>query len=127
MSQLKRKNIFIIDDDAMLTETLSDYITREVPHKVSIFSTGEECLDKIEEAPDIIILDYYLNTVNKDAANGMEILKSLRKLCPESHIIMFSNQEQYNIALQTIQKGALEYVIKDENAFKEIASIIEGL
>ncbi len=121
------KKIFIVDDDTMLTEALSDYLTRKTAHQVSCFSTGEECLTHLHENPDIIILDYYLNTVQKDAANGMEILKTIKKNYRNIHVIMLSSQEQYGIAMQTIQKGAEQYVIKDSDAFANISMIIDSM
>lgn len=127
MNHLQPKKIFIVDDDAMLTEALSDYLTRDVQHEIRCFATGEECLKNLGEAPDVIILDYYLDTVQKDAANGMEILKTLKKDYPALNIIMLSSQERYAVALQTIQKGAVQYVIKDEEAFQKIAAIVREL
>ena len=124
MNFSKPKKIFIVDDDVMLTAALQDYLTRTVPHDIQLFNTGEECLGHISEKPDIIILDYYLNTISKDAANGMEILKTIKKYYPAVHVIMLSSQERYGIALQTIQKGAEQYVIKDEEAFEKIALMI---
>ncbi|MBC8047122.1 MAG: response regulator [Fimbriimonadaceae bacterium] len=125
MNSRKAKIIFIVDDDQMLTEALTDVLTREVPHKVTAFHTGEECLKQLHKNPDIIILDYYLNTVEKDAANGMEILQIIKKRFPRIHVIMLSNQERYGVALQTIQKGAEQYVIKDKEAYKKIAQMID--
>lgn len=118
------KKIFIVDDDEMLTVALSDYLTREVNHDISVFHTGEELLKHIFEKPDIIILDFYLNTVNKDAANGLEILEAIKDHIQETRVIMLSSQDSYVTATKTIQKGALQYIIKDENAFKKIAESI---
>lgn len=118
------KKIFIVDDDTMLTEALKDYLTRKTLNEIHIFNTGEECLKHLTENPEFIILDYYLNSIQKDAANGMEILQVIRKHYPDIHVIMLSSQERYAIALQTIQKGAEQYVVKDENAFGKIASMI---
>ncbi len=123
----KPKKIFIVDDDTMLTEALTDYLTRTVPHKVRAFDTGEECLQYLSENPDIIILDYYLNRVHKEAANGIEILQTIKKYNPETHIVMLSSQDHFGIAVQTIQKGAEQYVIKDEKAFEKIAAIINEI
>ncbi len=127
MENKSLKKIFIVDDDIMLTEALSDYLTREIPHEVRVFSTGEECLKQLYEKPDIIILDYYLNTVQKDAANGMEILSAIRKSHSKANVIMLSNQERYSIAAQTIQKGAEQYVIKDKDSFAKISDIIHKM
>ncbi len=127
MSYSKPKKIFIVDDDIMLTEALNDYLTREVPHHIHCFPTGEECLKHLDENPDIIILDYYMNTIRKDAANGMEILQTVKKSYPKVDIIMLSSQEAYSVALKTIQKGAEQYVIKDKDAFQKIAAIVSEL
>lgn len=123
----KPKKIFIVDDDTMLTEALQDYLTRKVAHDVRIFATGEECLKHISETPDVIFLDYYLNTVQKDAANGMEILQTIKKHYPRIRVIMLSSQERYSVAMQTIQRGAEQYVIKDEEAFEKIDRMINEM
>ena len=123
----KPKKIFIVDDDEMLTEALSDYLTRKVAHNISVFATGEDCMQHLSENPEVIILDFYLNSVKKDAANGLEVLEAFRKYLPNTRFIMLSSQEHYAIALQTIQKGAEQYVVKDETAFEKIASLIREL
>lgn len=121
------KKIFIVDDDLMLTEALSDYLTRQIPHNVHAFHTGEDCLKHLHEQPEVIILDYYLNTVHKDAANGMEILQAIKKYDPNIHIIMLTSQEKYGVAMQTILKGAEQYVIKDEAAFEKVARMLSEM
>ena len=126
MDYAKPKKIFIVDDDVMLTESLSDYLTRTVAHKVSVFPTGEDCLKHLDESPDIVILDYFLNTVQEDAANGLEVLQAIKKNFPKTHVIMLSSQERYAVAMQTIQKGAEQYVVKDKDAFKKIADMLNS-
>ena len=113
-----------MDDDEMLTEALSDFLTRKINHDISVFYTGEELIKHIFEKPDVIILDYYLNSVNKDAANGLEILETIHEHLDNIRVIMLSNQESYVTATQTIQKGAMQYIIKDEDAFQKIADSI---
>lgn len=124
MTTTTAKKIFIVDDDVMMTEALTDYLTSRTSHEVSVFHTGEECLKQLDEHPDFVILDYYLNSVQKDAANGMEILQIIRKNYPKIHVIMLSSQERYGIALQTISRGAEQYVIKDVDSFEKIEEII---
>jgi two-component system, OmpR family, response regulator len=127
MSYGRAKKIFLIDDDEMLDTALQDYLTRKAAHSVSIFSTGEEALTHLSEQPDIIVLDYYLNSVSKDAMNGMEILQNIKKHSPKTSVIMLSSQERYGIAMQTLQKGAEQYVIKGEDAFEKIAEMVEEI
>lgn len=125
MEFTKPQKIFIVDDDEMLSEALKDFLTRKNPHQVHCYKTGEECLRNLSENPNIIILDYNLNSVEKDAANGMEILQVIKKTMPFVHVIMLSSQERYGVALQTIQKGAEQYVVKDESAFEKIEAMVK--
>ena len=118
------KKIFIVDDDEMLTTALSDYLTRNIRHEIHVFHTGEECLKHLYESPEVIILDYYLNTVDENAATGLEILQKIRKDLPNIRVIMLSSLENYNKASQTIQRGAENFVMKGENAFEEVAELI---
>lgn len=127
MEYSKPKKIFIVDDDPMLTEALRDYLTRMVKHDIHCYATGEECLKELEQNPDVIILDYHLDTVQKDAANGMKILQTVKKNYPQIEIIMLSSQESYVVAMQTIQKGAEQYVIKEKDAFEKIAQLISKM
>lgn len=117
------KKIFVVDDDEMLLEAIKDYITRKTKHTVQLYKTGEECIEHIDENPDVIILDYNLNAVSKNAANGMKILETIKKINKDIRVIMLSSQEAYGTAMQTINKGAEEYVIKDESSFEKIVAI----
>lgn len=65
-----------------------------------------------------------MNTVQKDAATGLEILQLIKKHNPALRVIMLSSQERYGISTQTIQQGAEQYVIKDEQAFEKISRMI---
>ncbi len=121
------KKIFLVDDDEMLSAALTDFLTRKAAHKISVFHTGEECLKHLDENPEVIILDFYLNTVQKDAATGLEILQAIRKNYPKIPVIMLSSQEKYSLAVKTIQHGAIQYVIKDDDAFVKIAKMVNEI
>jgi two-component system OmpR family response regulator len=125
-----KKRIYIVDDDEMLTLMLEDHLQNTGETNISSFTTGEDCLKALKtlrEDPDLIILDFNLDSIEPTAANGIEILKAIKSYNRGIMVIMYSSQKQYGIALQTIAKGALEYVIKDENAFRNISEIVARL
>ncbi len=127
MSKKIAKKVFIVDDDEMLSMALEDYLGRKTMHDVTVFNTGEEALEHLREQPDVVILDFNLNSEYKDAADGMKILEAIKKRSRFIHVIMLSSQEAYGTALKTISNGAEEYLIKDDDAFAKIVSIIDGL
>lgn len=119
--------IFIVDDEPLLLEMLLDHLKERMPHlKIRTFSTGEACLKELYEQPDFVILDYYLNSREKEAANGIDILKEIKSRDKAIPVIMLSSQKSYNTAAQTIMYGALHYVIKGQEAFDEIVNIIDA-
>lgn len=124
----QKKKIFVVDDDQMFSSLLSDYLGGKGEFVVSTFSTGEECLKHLDQGPDAVILDYYLDSNVPDAMNGLDILKLIHKAMPHLQVIMLSSQERYGVALQTIASGAVSYVIKDKDgAFEEIVGLLRAL
>ena len=124
MQGVQPKNIFIVDDDPMISELLKDYLVDHWSHNVTMIGTGEECLARMHEYPDIIILDYILNSVHKDAVDGIEILQFIKVNYPKIRIIMLSGREQLQLVTQSLHHGAEKYVLKTQDAFDQIADLV---
>jgi DNA-binding NarL/FixJ family response regulator len=119
--------IFIVDDEPLLSEMLTDYLVEQYKgFAIKSFSTGEACLNSLHENPDAVVLDYYLNSKEKDAANGIDILKEIKKRNKTLPVIMLSSQKSYGTASKTIMHGAVHYVIKGQDAFHEIFELIKA-
>ncbi len=126
---MKKKNptIFIVDDEPLLSEMLTDYLKdKNAAFNIQSFPTGEACLLCLDEEPDAVVLDYHLNSKEKDAANGIDILKEIKKQNIAIPVIMLSSQESYGTALKTVMHGAVHYVIKGQEAFEEIFQLIKA-
>lgn len=124
---LKINKIFIVDDDEMLSEMLMDHLSRGNLYDIKIFDTGEKCLENLHENPDLVILDFNLNSKYKDAANGLQILQELTNVNKEIVVIMYSSQEQSTSAINSIGNSAVRFVIKDQHAFLKIEQIINSI
>ncbi len=119
--------IFIVDDEPLLSEILTDFLKdRHEGFNIKSFPTGEACLLSLDEQPDAVVLDYYLNSKEKDAANGVDILKEIKKRNKAIPVIMLSSQESYGTATKTIMYGAVHYVIKGHDAFEEIFQLLKA-
>lgn len=121
---IRQRHIFIVDDDEMIRQMLEDHLKENPINKVTAFSTGEECIANLALAPDVVILDYQLNNAVANAGDGLQILQQIKKLDHSVKVIMLSSQEDYLKALQTIMKGAEEYVVKNTESFKRIDAIL---
>lgn len=118
------KTIFIVDDDEMLSMMLMDQLSARADCEIHTFSTGEECLQNVTLNPDIVVLDFNLNSVDPSAADGMEIMKKLRERYPQILIIMYSSQELRGAAVDPLGPGATHFVKKDQHAFSKIEALI---
>ena len=123
----KVKSIFVVDDNKVFAQMMKDHLSENPQNMVKVFYSGEDCLKNLYLSPDVIILDYNLNDESKEAKNGLEILTEIKKEVPSPHVIILSSQERYGIALETISKGAEQYVIKDNHAFNNIDNFLKEL
>lgn len=86
--------IFIVDDEPLLTELLADYLKdQNQDFNVLTFPTGEACLTQLDLNPNLVILDYYLNSKEKNAANGIDILREIKRRNKNLPVIMLSSQK----------------------------------
>lgn len=120
----KSLKIFIVEDEELFASLLRDFLIRTLSDDVEVFPTGEACIESLGQNPDVIIIDYYLNSRNKNAADGLEILRRIRNSGNRSRIIILSGQTEFGVAMQSRFDGAQHYVIKDEKAFERIQSLI---
>lgn len=120
--------IYIIDDDPVQTEMIKDYLGERYIFELKTFENGEEALPEIEKVkPEIVVLDYHLSSNNPSAKNGVEILKEIKQKSPTTKVVMFSGQDNINIALDSMRNGAYDYIIKGETAFNKMENTINRL
>lgn len=121
--------IFLVDDNALYLKSLEIQFSEERDLLVKTFLTGEACLESISLKPDIVVLDYFLDTANNKAMNGLETLVQIKKASPGTQVIIFSAHERTETAVNCIKNGAFDYIVKDEKTFfklkKSIKKILE--
>lgn len=120
--------LFIVDDDALYVKALEHSIKDKMPFvNIKTFSTGEACLQQIKLKPDVVILDYYLNSKVPYAWNGLTILKQIKKISPKTKVIMLSVQDSLEVAVKCIDNGSYDYISKTESAFVKINNVLMNI
>jgi len=120
----KKILLFIVDDDALFLKSLEIEFTENTESDIKSFSTGEECLEHISQNPDVIILDYHLNSVEKNAINGLETLDRIKAVNKEIPVIMLSSQDKIEVAVNCMKHQAFDYIVKSETAFFRLQKAI---
>lgn len=124
--QEKTGLVFIVEDNKPYAETLKVFLGAEVPaiQEMKLFPVGETCLLELKKNPDIIIIDYFLDSKYFDAETGLEIIKQIRAEKPEVNIIVLSSQEDIDVVLEMVKKYNCSYVKKDAEAFEKVGEIV---
>lgn len=115
-----------MDDNKLLVISLKKYLENKFGSDVNIstFYDGESCLESINESTHIVILDYFLDGENRNAKNGIEILKEIKKHNAQTKVIMLSRNEDVAVAVESYREGASEFVIKGDNSLDKLISLI---
>jgi DNA-binding NtrC family response regulator len=117
MKQKNKIKLFLVDDDALFLKLLEIEFSEDVDYQVETYSTGELCVQHLQHNPDLIVLDYHLDGIDKNAMNGIETLDKIKKYNPEIPVIMLSSQDKIEVAINCMHHRAVDYVVKSETAF----------
>ena len=115
--------LFLVDDDAVFLKSLEIEFLQHADFDVETYSTGELCLKNLSHNPDVIILDYNLDGIEKSAMNGMETLDKIKAFNPDIPVVMLSSQDKIDIAIDCMHHRAFDYVVKSETAFVRLQKI----
>jgi len=129
MNKNNQTTIFIVEDNEVYAKSLQGFIQTRFTNikEIEIFSIGELCLAELHRNPDIVIIDYYLNSKFEEAHNGLEIIKRITSENPQTSIIVLSIQTDINVIIEAIIQYGCIYVQKDKEAFNKVEQIIKKI
>ena len=116
--------LFLVDDDVDFLKLLKIQLLQQHDIVIETFSTGELCIEHLSSNPDIIIVDYNLDSVEKDAMNGIETLDKIKSVNADIPVIMLSAQDEIDIALKCMSHKAFDYVVKSASDFLRLKKVI---
>jgi two-component system OmpR family response regulator len=119
--------LFLVDDDALFLKSLEIEFRQCADFFIETFVTGELCVENLSHYPDVIILDYHLDGIDKNAMNGIQTLDKIKVLNSSIPVVMLSSQDRIDVAINCMHHGAYDYVVKSETAFIRLQKIITGI
>lgn len=127
MKKNNKIKLFLVDDDAVFLKLLEIEFLQNADFDIETYATGELCLKNLANNPDVIILDYRLDGIVKNAINGIETLDKIKELNPEIPVVMLSSQDKIDVAINCMHHKAFDYVVKSETAFMRLKNIISTI
>jgi DNA-binding NtrC family response regulator len=112
-----KKTILVVDDEAGPRESLRMILKSR--YEVDTASDGQEALRLIKNKDiNVVTLD-----LNMPGLSGIEVLKEIRKLKPDTEVIIITGYGTLNNAQEAIRFGAGDFISKPFNV-AEIISIV---
>lgn len=113
--------ILVIDDELSILKTLKESLEDE-DYQVEILSNGNKTIEKLGElVPDLVLLDIFMPN-----CDGMKLLEQIKIEYPLQNVIMISGFGNISIAIDSLKKGAIDFIEKPLN-LNEILSKINFL
>ena len=118
--------VFIVEDEALLRELLSDYLSG-IPsiEVVGVCGDGQKAIKEcIDADPDLVILDIII-----PGLNGIEVLSRLKAHNPQLKVLLFSAIYNFTTVKLALEAEVDGYVSKVDGAGefrKAVNSILAG-
>jgi two-component system OmpR family response regulator len=78
----------------------------------------------LSNKPDIIILDFHLDGIVKNAMDGIQTSDKNKEINSETPVIMLSEQDKIYVAVSCMHHKAYDYVVKSETTFVRLQKAI---
>jgi two-component system response regulator HydG len=102
-----KKRVLIIDDDMDMCTLLSRFLSRN-GYDTEVAYSGQKGIAKFEEENfDVVLCDYRLGNMD-----GKEVLMSVKKLKPDTIVLIITGYSDIKTAIDVIKQGAYDYITK---------------
>ncbi len=114
------RSLAILEDNTDLRLTIEDYFGLSGTFKITCSSGDHRKLlnSKADIDPDFILLDIHLQQTL-----GTDLLKDIRAMYPESHVIMMTGDKDKHLLEQSFKNGACSIIYKPFK-LQELESVI---
>lgn len=112
--------VAIVEDNDKLRGTLAGVINRAEGFRcVSQHATAEEALQQLPQVrPEVVLMD-----INLPGMNGVECVRRLKPLLPETQVIMLTVYEDTDNIFNALAAGASGYLLKRTTSAELLSAI----
>ena len=114
--------ILVIDDERSIRNTMKDILEYE-KHEISLAADGKEAVMMLKDNEyDVVFCD-----IKMPQMDGIEVLERAKILCPNTPVIMVSGHGTIDTAVESIKKGAFDFIQKPPDINRIMVSIKNAL
>jgi two-component system nitrogen regulation response regulator NtrX len=116
------EHVLIVDDEPAIQSALRGVLEDE-GYRVTAVGSGTEAIGVIgDEAPDIVFLDIWM-----PGLDGLETLAQLKRVRPETAIVMISGHATIETAIKATRLGAYDFIEKPLSLDKTLVTVTRAL
>lgn len=115
MADYYEQVVFIVEDSEFFSAKLKmevEHMLRNVPFRVYTFSTVERALECSTEYPSLILMDYHLDSRDKNAVNGLQGIDIFKKQFPAADFILITSDQEAELFLRSQDYPIYDYLLK---------------
>jgi DNA-binding NtrC family response regulator len=118
----KPLKIFVVEDNEWYNKLLVHTLSLNPDNEVKSFFNAGDFLNSLGESPDIVTLDYRLPDIS-----GLDVLKRIRQENGDIQVILISEQNDINMAVNLLKLGAYDYITKSDDIRERLLNTIQNL
>jgi two-component system response regulator AtoC len=103
---MAHETVLVVDDEKLIRWSAKERLQAAGYHVLEA-ADGREALKRIEEEPDLVLLDFKLPDTD-----GIVLLKRIKVLSPETPVILMTGLSSVRTAVEAMKEGAYHYVNK---------------
>lgn len=115
--------VFVIEDNELYSKLIEKQLKDRTDYQVFVFLTVESMLDEVKSGnkPHLVITDYYLGHLIKNALQLVDEMKQIDSSIP---IVVMTSQSDLKLAVNVLKNGAFDFIVKDSSAFEKLVSTV---
>ncbi len=118
----KNFNIYVVEDNDWYNKFLVHHLSLNPDYEVKGFMSGKDLLKNIHLFPDVVTLDYRLPD-----SDGVQLLKEIKSVSPNTEVIIISEQNEIEVAIQLFKDGAYDYLVKTDDIRDRLLNIVQNI
>ncbi|MEZ4772850.1 MAG: sigma-54 dependent transcriptional regulator [Bacteroidia bacterium] len=114
--------IFVVEDDEWYRELLGFNLELNPDYEITKFDTAGALLRQLDQQPDVITLDYRLPDME-----GAEVLRKIKEYNPDIEVIVISEQNSIETAVNLLKLGAYDYITKTNDIRDRLLNVVNNI
>lgn len=114
--------IFVVEDNLMYQSLIAKEL-ESVSRNIHFYTNGEACLDELDKAPSVIVMDYNLD----GKLNGLDTLQQVRTTHPDVYVTLFSSQKGLNTKEVFLRYGSFDFLEKNSLSLRTLHQMVDGV